>query len=227
VLYLLRVGVPDRPGALGALATAIGAAGGDIRAVDVIERGSIAVDDVLIDAPQAVADLIRQQVAMLPGAVIEAWQPFAAGDQLGGGLDLVDELGHGTSRVRAAIIRIAPAVLRTQWVVIIEAIDNGVAVTQASANAPWSRWTSLPWLPLAFAARLDADPSWLPHAWGPQPQLAAAPIADDRTALVAVRPSGPMFRRSEIDRLAGLAAIAALASDSTTSSPGWKRRPTG
>jgi hypothetical protein len=35
-LYLLRVAVPDRPGALGALATAIGRAGGDIKAVDVV-----------------------------------------------------------------------------------------------------------------------------------------------------------------------------------------------
>jgi hypothetical protein len=214
VLYLLRVAVPDRPGALGALATAIGRAGGDIKAVDVVERGSsIAVDDVLIQATEDVAAAIRAEVSVLPGAAIEAWQPFSAGDQLGGGLDLVDSLGFGASRVRAAIIRIAPAVLRTSWVVIVEAIENGVAVTQASANAPWSRWTSLPWFPLAAPARIDADPSWLPHAWGPEPELAGAPIADSASVLLAVRPSGPMFRRSEIDRLAGLAAIAALASD--------------
>ena len=38
MLYLLRVSVPDRPGALGALASAIGTAGGDITAVDAIRR---------------------------------------------------------------------------------------------------------------------------------------------------------------------------------------------
>src|SRR5450432_3723842 len=50
LLYLLRVSVPDRPGALGLLAGAIGSAGGDITAVDVVEReASSAIDDILIE----------------------------------------------------------------------------------------------------------------------------------------------------------------------------------
>ena len=37
--YLLRLVVPDRPGILGAVATALGTAGVDIVSVDVLERG--------------------------------------------------------------------------------------------------------------------------------------------------------------------------------------------
>ena len=37
--YLLRLVLPDRPGSLGAVATALGAAGVDIESLDVIERG--------------------------------------------------------------------------------------------------------------------------------------------------------------------------------------------
>ena len=37
--YLLRVVLPDRPGMLGAVATALGEAGGDIVSLDVVERG--------------------------------------------------------------------------------------------------------------------------------------------------------------------------------------------
>jgi hypothetical protein len=216
MLYLLRVSIPDRPGALGALASAIGEAGGDITAVDVVERGlSAAVDDVLVDTPDATsADIILAKLNSLPAIEIEAWQPFTEGDQLRDGLDIVDGLGSTASRALAAITRIAPAVLRARWVVIIDQVNSGVAITQASAGAPWVRWSALPWLPLASAGIVDADPSWLPHDWGGDPQLAAAPVGDSQMALLAVRPTGPGFRPTEIAKLANLAAIAALAAHS-------------
>jgi hypothetical protein len=48
VSYLLRLVVPDKPGILGAVATALGDAGIDIVSVDVLERGGgVAVDDVV------------------------------------------------------------------------------------------------------------------------------------------------------------------------------------
>jgi hypothetical protein len=211
------VSVPDRPGALGALASAIGEAGGDITAVDVVERGlSAAVDDVLVETPDAAsADRILAKLNALPAIVIEAWQPFTEGDQLRDGLDIVDGLGSTASRALAAITRIAPAVLRARWVVIIDQVNSGVAITQASAGAPWVRWSALPWLPLSRAGIVDADPAWLPHDWGGEPQLAAAPVGDSPMALLAVRPTGPRFRPTEIAKLANLAAIAALAAHST------------
>ena len=48
--YLLRLVMPDRPGILGAVATALGTAGIDIVSLDVLERGTgVAVDDVVVD----------------------------------------------------------------------------------------------------------------------------------------------------------------------------------
>lgn len=216
MLYLLRVSVPDRPGALGALASEIGRAGGDITAVDVVERSNTAaVDDILVDAADHIAaSLILTSVQSLPDVVVDTWQPFTEGDQLGDGLDIVDGLGSASSRAFAAITRIAPVVLRARWVAIIDEVSGGVAITQASAGAPWVRWAALPWLPLASADAIGADPAWLPHAWGSDPQLAAAPIGDSPMVLLAVRPTGPTFRRAEIARLTNLAAIAALAAHS-------------
>ena len=50
--YLLRLVLPDRPGALGAVATALGAVGADILSVDVIERSpDSAVDDFVVELP--------------------------------------------------------------------------------------------------------------------------------------------------------------------------------
>ncbi len=59
--YLLRVELPDVPGSLGRLATAIGEAGGDIEAIEIVEKShqGWAVDDVLLEtAPGAMPDSI-------------------------------------------------------------------------------------------------------------------------------------------------------------------------
>ena len=51
--FLLRVELPDVPGSLGALATALGGAGADIEAIEIVERQSSGrvVDDVLLELP--------------------------------------------------------------------------------------------------------------------------------------------------------------------------------
>lgn len=36
--YLIRVQLPDRPGALGAVASRIGSVGGDVISIDILER---------------------------------------------------------------------------------------------------------------------------------------------------------------------------------------------
>ena len=49
--FLLRVELPDVPGSLGRVATAIGEAGGDIEAIEIVEHrpDGTAVDDVLLE----------------------------------------------------------------------------------------------------------------------------------------------------------------------------------
>ena len=49
--HLLRVALPDVPGSLGRLATAIGLAGGNIEAIEIVEHRAdgVAVDDVFLD----------------------------------------------------------------------------------------------------------------------------------------------------------------------------------
>ena len=52
VSFLLRVVLPDKPGNLGAVASALGGAGADILSVDVVERGDgQAVDDIAVELP--------------------------------------------------------------------------------------------------------------------------------------------------------------------------------
>src|SRR6202040_3527147 len=50
--HTVRVWVPDRPGALGAIASRIGAVGGDLIGIDILERGDgRVIDELTIDLP--------------------------------------------------------------------------------------------------------------------------------------------------------------------------------
>ena len=51
-LYQMKISLPDRPGSLGAIASAIGAAGCDIRSLSVLEsKDGIGYDDILVAVP--------------------------------------------------------------------------------------------------------------------------------------------------------------------------------
>jgi UTP:GlnB (protein PII) uridylyltransferase len=51
-LFQLNVAIPDRPGSLGLLASAIGAAGGDIRALEVLKaEDGKGYDDITVAIP--------------------------------------------------------------------------------------------------------------------------------------------------------------------------------
>ena len=60
--FVIRIWLADRPGALGAVASRIGAVGGDLIAIDVLERGEgRAIDELTIDLPSE--DLIPTMLA--------------------------------------------------------------------------------------------------------------------------------------------------------------------
>jgi hypothetical protein len=70
---LVRVWLPDRPGALGLVASRIGAARGDIVGVDVLERGTdVAVDEFAVNLPDSdlVPTLVRE-VEEVDGVAVE------------------------------------------------------------------------------------------------------------------------------------------------------------
>src|SRR4051812_42424316 len=66
--YVMRLWLPDRPGALGAVASRIGAVGGDVVAIDILERGAgRAIDELVVDfaddnLPPADTDLVGLMV---------------------------------------------------------------------------------------------------------------------------------------------------------------------
>ena len=93
--FLLRVELPDVPGSLGRLATAIGEAGGDIEAIEIVEKrhDGTAVDDVLLEMHGgAMPDSIVSACNALDGVKVLWISRYAAGGNLFLDLEAVEEL---------------------------------------------------------------------------------------------------------------------------------------
>jgi hypothetical protein len=71
--YVVRVWLPDRPGALGAVASRIGAVRGDLIGVDILERGAgKAIDELVVELPhENLLPLMVTEVNEVDGVDVE------------------------------------------------------------------------------------------------------------------------------------------------------------
>jgi hypothetical protein len=111
--YLLRVELPDVPGSLGRLASAIGRSGANIDAIEIVGRDSVAgtaIDDVFI-APDAevMPDSIVSACNSLEGVKVLWISRYAAGGNLFLDLEAVESM---TEHPANAIERLVDALPR-------------------------------------------------------------------------------------------------------------------
>jgi hypothetical protein len=211
VSYLLRVVLPDRPGSLGAVASAIGIAGGDIVSLDVVERGPDgAVDDILVELHGGLADTLITAAQSVEGVIVEALRPYQSGQDIHRDLELVDVLAADPHGGMSLLARHSPGVFRAGWALIVRRTESSTKVLASSPGAPDASGLEFPWLPLASARRMDRSEAWVPQRWDVLGmEMAAAPVGAPETAVLLGRPGGPRFRAGEVLRLAHLAGIAA------------------
>ncbi len=215
--YLLRLVMPDRPGILGAVATALGTAGIDIVSLDVLERGTgVAVDDVVVDLPpDRLPDSLITVAQSVPDVRVESLRPYAGPLDTHRELELLDALAHAggnppdpalATKLLAAEL---PRVFHSGWAVVLDCGAGGWSVRSASEAAPSFDGVQLPWMPLTGARLLPSDEDWLPERWREMAiEMMAAPYGGDACAVVVGRSGGPAFRRSELLRLVHLVGIA-------------------
>jgi UTP:GlnB (protein PII) uridylyltransferase len=75
--YVVSIAMPDRPGALGLVASRIGAVGGDIVAMDIIQRAEgRVVDEFVVDlAGPHLIELLRSEVHEVDGVTLLEIRP--------------------------------------------------------------------------------------------------------------------------------------------------------
>ncbi len=78
--YVVRVWLPDRPGALGQVASRIGAVHGDVVGIDILERGGgSAIDELTVTLASAdLLDLLVAEIRQVDGVAVEDVRPVAS-----------------------------------------------------------------------------------------------------------------------------------------------------
>jgi ACT domain len=210
VAYLLRVLLPDRPGALGAVATALGGVGGDILSVDVIERSSgHAVDDLVVELPPGkLPDTLVSAAAAVDGVSVETIRSYAGQIDPHRELELLDALASHPDDPLPLLANGVARVFRAGWVLILHPPVNGTAgVVAASVAAPQVTELATPWWPPHPARPLADLDGWAPADWVKlDTELAVAPLGPG--ALLLGRPA-MRWLPAEMIHLNHLAGIAA------------------
>ncbi|MCR3748183.1 MULTISPECIES: ACT domain-containing protein [Lentzea] len=211
--FLIRVQLPDRPGTLGAVATALGEIGADILSVDVVERGSgIAIDDLVVELPSGrLPDTLITAAESIEGVEVDAVRPYAGILDTHRELELVEEIAEEPKKGLEIFTEGVPKIIRAGWAIVVGPKGPGITRLTASSAAPETRMGDVPWFPLERATVLDGEEEWVPETWRELgTELAATPLGKPDRVLVVGRPGGPMFRAAEVARLAHLAGIVAV-----------------
>jgi hypothetical protein len=208
--YLLRVELPDVPGSLGRVATAIGEAGGDIEAIEIVEhrRDGTAVDDVLLEtAPGVMPDSLVSACNQLDGVQVLWVSRYGAGGNLFLDLEAVEALTQNPWTARDEIVDLLPITFRADWGMRLRRVGDQVKVMHRTSAAPEATEGHPEWFPATAARRLHLPPDWEKPSEGTL--VAGAPIGDEDDLLIFGRRGGPEVLDSELARLAHLAALAA------------------
>ncbi len=216
VSFLIRVLLPDSPGTLGAVATALGTVGADILSVDVVERGTgVAVDDLVVELPSGrLPDALITAAESVEGVEVDAVRPYAGVLDTHRELELVEEIAAQPKSGLDILAEGVPRIVRAGWAMIVQHAETGAVRLASSSAAPETPITDLPWLPLERATVLDGEEAWIPETWQELgTELAATPLGKPGKALLVARPGGPAFRAAEVARLAHLAGIVAVVLD--------------
>jgi len=200
---IVRVWLPDRPGALGQVASAIGATGAEIVGIDILERGAgRAIDELAVEIPEhAVAELIAA-VRRVDGVDLEDLRVVdgTAHDPRSDALELAAMLVGAGERdaLLEAVVTHGRRLLGGDWATVLR-LDDG-EVRASDGDAPAGRWLA------AFVEGSRTSARVAAGRCGPE-DVVWAPLPGTSLAFVVGRQGSP-FRARERRQASALARIA-------------------
>ena len=207
-MFLMRVALPDRPGSLGAVASAMGSVGGDINAVEIVEKGAdgVVVDDFIVDLPPGqLPETIITACHHLEGVRVEWISRYPEGGGLQSDLEALERMTTDPAHAAETLVSLSPVVFRSHWSVLLDVGRNQVTTLAATNLAPhFDTANAGPLAPFDTTHRIELESGWLP-GWTDSTAV-VVPLTRDR-AIAIGRHGGPAFLDSEIARLHHLAAL--------------------
>ncbi|HVX17119.1 MAG TPA: hypothetical protein VHA73_03720 [Acidimicrobiales bacterium] len=208
VTYIVRTWLPDRPGALGAVASRVGAVRGDVVGIDILERdGGQAVDELVVELPdEGLVELLVAEMSEVDGVKIESVALVEEGvhDPRLDALETAAQLVGASDPLELEdhLCTHAGRTLGAAWVALVDV--DAIELRSATGAAPDAPWLAA-FVRGSQAATQLAGPDGIEHS---ADDVAWAPLPAADLVLVAGRSAGPRFRARERRQLAALARIA-------------------
>lgn len=201
--YVVRMWLPDRPGALGQVASRIGAVRGEIVGIDILERGAgRAIDELVVELPDGtLTDLLVHEVQQVDGVDVEEVRPVAEAlhdprlDALETAAILVG--ASDRSELLQAVVTHAKRVIGAEWAAVVS-LEAGEVLAAEGPIPP------IAWL-LAFIAGSQESARVTAGETGAD-DLVWSPLPAGGLALVLGR-DGTAYRARERRQVAALARI--------------------
>ncbi|MGD0880217.1 MAG: hypothetical protein ABSB09_01425 [Acidimicrobiales bacterium] len=210
--YLIRVQLPDRPGALGAVASRIGSVGGDVVSIDILQRDNgVVVDELGVGlAGDHLLPLLRDEILEVDGVTIETLRAVDGPlpDRHAELLDIATELFVQVSP-DALLDRLAERVCRSlvaDFAAVVDADTTRVAATHGEVPSDDELRAMALWAVAPLSSPVGAHES----GNGPSdltPIVAAAEMVRAGVVLVVGR-AAPVFRSRERQWIAIMCELA-------------------
>ena len=202
--YVVRVWIPDRPGALGAVASRIGAVRGEIVGIDILERGADrAIDELAVELPDdSLVELLVNEIKAVDGVAVEDIRPARDGVR-DARLDALETAATLVASKRlddllALLARHAVRDFGADWAAVLDDAEPIMRATEGPAPEP-------AWLH-AFVQGSSTSEAVASGRSGPD-ELAWAALPTAGLHLVIGRAGRPL-RAIERRQVAALASIA-------------------
>jgi hypothetical protein len=203
--FVIRMWLPDRPGALGQVASRIGAVRGDVVGIDILERdGGQAVDELVVELPDdALVELLVNEVRQVDGVAVEEVRRVADAlhdprlDALEAAAQLVGAADVDT--LLSSVVVHARRVVGAHWVAVVDIDGRGDGVLAADDEAP-----SAAWLEAYLAGSRAAEGA--NRGVAARSDVVWAPLPGSGLALVLGRDDMP-YRARERRQVAALARV--------------------
>ena len=203
MIYIVRVWLPDRPGALGQVASRIGAVRGEIVGIDILERGGgQAVDELAVDIPDdSLVELLVSEIRAVDGVEVEEIRPVdgASHDPRSDALETAAIIVGASDRhaLVDAVVTHGRRVLGGAWAAVVHLEEQ--TVLAVDGDAPPAAWLAAFVAGSRSAAGGSDEGGPDDVVWAPLPAIGLA---------VVVGRLGSGFRARERRQVAALARIA-------------------
>ena len=201
--FVVRLWLPDRPGALGQVASRIGAVRGEIVGIEILERGAgRAIDELVVDLPdRSLVDLLVEEVQQVDGVDVEEVRPLASRlhDPRLDALETAANLVGASDRdeLVRAVVEHARRAVGAEWSAVVQLGESTVLAQEGPA--PSAAWLG------AFVEGSRMSSRAAVGATGPD-DVVWSPLPSAGLALVIGR-SGTAYRARERRQVAALARI--------------------